>query len=209
MQLLFIYILKIIKRIIYIGLRPFDQSLTYIIFYANGIQFSTFKSHGIPKINVGIGGKCSIQSGFNMNNRESSNPIGRFHACSLIVGKEGELLIGKNVGMSATAVVCHDKIVIGNNVNIGGNVAIYDTDFHSLNPNDRLNREEDIKQTKTKPIKIGNNVFIGAHSTILKGVSIGDNAVIGACSLVSKDIPSNEVWAGNPAKFIKLIGIGV
>ena len=205
MQLLFIYILKIIKRIIYIGLRPFDQSLTYIIFYANGIQFSTFKSHGIPKINVGIGGKCSIQSGFKMNNRESSNPIGRFHACSLIVGKEGELLIGKNVGMSATAVVCHDKIVIGNNVNIGGNVAIYDTDFHSLNPNDRLNREEDIKQTKTKPIKIGNNVFIGAHSTILKGVSIGDNAVIGACSLVSKDIPSNEVWAGNPAKFIKLI----
>lgn len=205
MQLLFIYILKIIKRLIYIGLRPFDQLFTYILFYANGIQFSTFKSHGIPKINVGIGGKCVIQPGFKMNNRESSNPIGRFHACSLIVGKEGELLIGKNVGMSATAIVCHDKIVIGNDVNIGGNVAIYDTDFHSLNPNDRLNREDDIKQTKTKPVKIGNNVFIGAHTTILKGVTIGDNVVIGACSLVSKDIPSNEIWGGNPAKFIKLI----
>ena len=205
MQLLFIYILKIIKRLIYIGLKPFDQLLTYILFYANGIQFSTFKSHGIPKINVGIGGKCVIQPGFKMNNRESSNPIGRFHACSLIIGKEGELLIGKNVGMSATAIVCHDKIVIGDDVNIGGNVAIYDTDFHSLNPNDRLNREEDIKLTKTKPIKIGNNVFIGAHSTILKGVTIGDNVVIGACSLVSKDIPSNEIWGGNPAKFIKFI----
>lgn len=50
--------------------------------------------------------------------------------------------------------------------------------------------------------KIGNNVFIGMHTTILKGTNIGDNVIIGANSLVNKDIPSNCVAAGNPIKII-------
>ncbi|MFD0777274.1 acyltransferase [Flavobacterium myungsuense] len=145
-------------------------------------------------MNISIGGKCIIGTNFRMNNRESSNPIGRFHACSIVVGKKGMLTIGSNVGMSSAAIVCQDSIEIGDYVNIGGNVVIYDTNFHSLDSLKRLNRESDVEHTKTTPIKIGNNVFIGAHSTILKGVTIGDNVVIGACSLVSKDIPSNEIW---------------
>ena len=51
-------------------------------------------------------------------------------------------------------------------------------------------------------VKIGNNVFIGMHSTILKGVTIGNNVIIGANSLVNKDVPDNVVVAGNPAKVI-------
>lgn len=51
-------------------------------------------------------------------------------------------------------------------------------------------------------VKIGNNVFIGVHSTILKGVTIGNNVIIGANSLVNKDIPDNVVAAGNPCKII-------
>ena len=51
-------------------------------------------------------------------------------------------------------------------------------------------------------VKIGNNVFIGVHSTILKGVTIGNNVIIGAGSLVNKDIPDNCVAAGVPAKVI-------
>ena len=54
---------------------------------------------------------------------------------------------------------------------------------------------------------IEDNVFIGAHSTILKGVTIGQNSIIGACSVVTKNIPPNEIWAGNPAKFIKKLEI--
>lgn len=54
-------------------------------------------------------------------------------------------------------------------------------------------------------VKIGNNVFIGVKSTILKGVTIGDNVIIGANSLVNKDLKSNGVYAGNPAKFIMSI----
>lgn len=51
-------------------------------------------------------------------------------------------------------------------------------------------------------VKIGNNVFIGARATILKGVTIGNNVIIGACSLVNKDIPDNCVAAGNPCRVL-------
>ena len=54
-------------------------------------------------------------------------------------------------------------------------------------------------------VKIGNNVFIGVKTTILKGVTIGDNVIIGANSLVNKDLESNGVYAGNPIRFIMSI----
>ena len=105
--------------------------------------------------------------------------------------------------MSSVVIVCHERIEIGNDVNIGGNVVIYDTDIHSLNPKDCLNRALDILNTKTKPIIIGKNAFIAAHSTILKGVIIGENSIGGAGSVVTKSIPSNEIWEVNPAKMIR------
>lgn len=52
---------------------------------------------------------------------------------------------------------------------------------------------------------IEDNVFIGARCIILKGVTIGENSIVGAGSVVTKSIPANEIWAGNPAKFIRKI----
>lgn len=52
-------------------------------------------------------------------------------------------------------------------------------------------------------VHIGKNVFIGINTIIANAVNIGDGAVIGAGSIVTKDIPAGEVWAGNPARFIK------
>jgi acetyltransferase-like isoleucine patch superfamily enzyme len=186
-------------------LKPIDWLLCYFIMYSNGVIFYDFISTGIPLIDIALGGKFFVGTNFKMNNRESTNPIGRFQHCSIVVGKKGVLVIGNNVGMSSTAIVCHENIEIGNNVNFGGNVTIYDTDFHSLNPKVRINKATDRIGAQCKPVNIGDNVFIGAHSTILKGVIIGDNAIIGACSVVTKDVPTNEIWAGNPAKFIKKI----
>ena len=58
---------------------------------------------------------------------------------------------------------------------------------------------------KTAEVKIGNNVFIGANTIVLKGVTIGDRSIIGAGSVVTKNIPEDEIWGGNPAKFIRKI----
>lgn len=57
----------------------------------------------------------------------------------------------------------------------------------------------------TSPVVIKDGVFIGAHCIILKGVTIGEKSIIGAGSVVTKSIPDGEIWAGNPAKFIRRI----
>ena len=180
-----------------------NRICTYFILKGNGINFKNFKSNGVPFISVSKKGKCEIGFDFKMNNGLKGNPIGRPQPCTLVVDNNAFLKIGNNVGMSSTAIVCHSKIEIGNNVKIGGGACIYDTDFHALYAEKRLNNKTDRLNKIDKPILISNNVFIGAHSTILKGVTIGENSIVGACSVVSKNIPPNEVWAGNPIKFIK------
>jgi acetyltransferase-like isoleucine patch superfamily enzyme len=184
---------------------PGDTLVTYCKLYLNNVSFSQLRTRGVPKIYIERGGRCTIGARLKMNNREMANPIGRFNACSIVVCRNATLVIGKNVGMSSTAIYCADSIDIADDVNIGGNVVIYDTDFHAVDPASRMRRENDKRETKTKRVKIGRNAFIGAHTTILKGSTIGENAVIGACSVVTGNIPANEIWAGNPAKFIRTI----
>ena len=96
---------------------------------------------------------------------------------------------------------CHVHIMKGSTIKIGkyGNrcaiwwdVTIMDNDFHYIDDNDN-----------TKPVYIGDDVWIGCHSLVLKGVHIGDGAVIAAGSVVTKDVPSCSVVGGNPAKIIK------
>lgn len=183
-----------------------SQKLAYILMKVKLVELeSGFVSKGIPKIFIYKNGKFKIGKNFKINNTIQNNPIGRNHQCIFTVGENAILIIGDNVGMSGTVIVAHKEITISDNVKIGGNVCIYDTDFHSLNNDDRIQRNKDVKNTKKKSVFIGENVFIGAHVTILKGVYIGENSIIGACSVVSKNIPDNEIWAGNPVKFIKKI----
>lgn len=174
------------------------------LFYTNNVLHGTFSCYGKPYINVNLQGKCIIGNHFHMNNGYRYNPIGRNQPCYLVVDADAILTIGDNVGMSSAAIVCQNRITIGNHVMIGGGTCIYDTDFHSLDSNLRLDVIKDRLNKKTKPVIIGDNVFIGAHVTILKGVKIGNNCIIGACSVVTKSVPEGEIWAGNPAKFIKI-----
>ena len=68
-------------------------------------------------------------------------------------------------------------------------------------------RKSDDTHTKTAPIYIGKNAFIGTGVYILKGVSVGKNSIVGAGAVVTKNIPDNEIWAGNPAHYIKRVNI--
>jgi len=182
--------------------------LTWVVLYCNNVRFKNIHTNGVPFVKVARGGKCTIGNYFRVNNTVQSNPIGRVQRCMLVVGRNAGLSIGNNVGMSSTAIVAHKNVTIGNFVQIGGGVCIYDTDFHSLDPEIRQNNKTDREMKKCSPVIISDNVFIGAHSTVLKGVTIGENAVIGACSVVTKNIPANEIWAGNPATLIKKLGDG-
>lgn len=75
--------------------------------------------------------------------------------------------------------------------------------FTACHPLDAESRNKNLEWAE--PVIIGDNVWIGGDATILPGVTIGDNVVIGAGSVVTKDIPSNVVIAGNPAKIIKTL----
>jgi len=197
-------IYKINRYILNEIVKYYSQFIGSFLFKINNISYQKGVSfNGLPTIY--IQGTVQIGKNFKINNRINANPIGRNHKCLFVVRQNAKLLIGNNVGMSGTTIVCQKKITIKDNVKFGGNVCIYDTDFHSLNSLFRSDSKKDQENTVKKEVTISDNVFIGAHSTILKGVTVGENAIIGACSVVAKDIPSNEIWAGNPAKFIRKI----
>ena len=115
----------------------------------------------------------------------------------------GKLLIGDYSGISSSSVFCKDKIVIGHHVNIGAECVIIDSDFHSTNWEDRADRRNDVRNAKSAPIYIGDYVFIGTRSIILKGVTIGEKTIIMAGSVVNKDIPANCIAGGNPCQILK------
>ena len=84
-------------------------------------------------------------------------------------------------------------------VSLGNHVSVSDASFITHDGGVWVFREEFPDIDYLAPITVGNNVFIGSRTIILKGVTIGNNVVIGAGSIVSKDIPSNCVAAGIPA----------
>ena len=125
----------------------------------------------------------------------------------LILNGEFRVYTGHNISISENATLilgdnsysdnnlnlaCFERIEIGNNVKISENVTIRDSDNHSL---------DDDKPSS--PIKIGDNVWIGVNTTILKGVTIGDGAVIAAGSIVTSDVPSKALVFGVPAVVVK------
>lgn len=110
------------------------------------------------------------------------------------------IYLGKNFYSNQNLVILDaNKVEFGENVFIGPNCGFY-TSGHPL---DYETRNKGLEYAK--PIKVGNNVWIGGNVCVMPGVTIGDNVVIGAVSVVNKDIPSNCVAVGNPCKLIKEI----
>lgn len=165
----------------------------------------------LGKVSVIGPGKISIGDNFCMTSGEHINPI-----CANMQGAfftdrpNAKITIGNNVGMSSTRMWIHDSLTIGNNVKIGGAVLLIDTDCHELNyqvRNGSLPTGEGWGETtKSAPIVIEDDVWIGAQSIVLKGVTIGARSIIGAGSVVTKSIPADCIAAGNPCKVTRRLG---
>jgi len=132
-----------------------------------------------------------------------SNRVGLTNPVVLETWGDGEIEISDFSGGSSVVISSRSKVTIGKHVLLGGNVRIFDNDFHALDAIYRRNPSDDRSHIKSRPIVIGDDVLVGANSIILKGVRIGDRSVIGAGSVVSCDVPADEIWAGNPARFVK------
>lgn len=151
----------------------------------------------VMKNSVTIGKNCVIRSS------KHTNTLGGMDECRFVTYGDGKIILGNNVGITNSCLNSHIKITIQNDVLIGADCKIYDSDFHSTNYETRNSNDD--KSFKSQAITIKEGAWIGAHSIILKGVTIGSNSIVGAGSVVTKDIPDNEIWAGNPAKFVKKV----
>ncbi|EMQ95172.1 hypothetical protein D778_02693 [Xanthomarina gelatinilytica] len=113
--------------------------------------------------------------------------------------------IGENTFVNTNCMFLdNNKISIGKNGLIAPYVQIY-TATHPLKASERIigNRNETRYLTSTKPVTIGDNVWIGGNSVIFPGVTIGNNVTIGAGSIVTKSIPDNVLAYGNPCEVKK------
>ncbi len=169
------------------------------IYRGRAICGKIFVCGRISIINFGgvirIGNDCMINSG------RGHNPIGGDVVCRF-VSQGGEIDIGNRVGISNSTFVSREHITIEDDVFIGGSCKIYDNDFHPITMKKRIAFSDEIP---SKPVLIKKGAFVGAHTIILKGTTIGEGAIIGAGSVVSGNVPTEEVWAGNPARFIKKV----
>lgn len=183
----------------------FSTMINVLKFKRKGVVFKECPHFdGLIIVSKSKGATIRIGEDVYMNSGRKCNPVGFEHRMMISAAGDGAIEIGNHVGMSNTVLYSTNSIIIEDGVLLGNGVKIYDTDFHSMDITKRSSGHSD-DDTRTLPVLICNNAFVGAGTTILKGVTIGANSVIGACSVVAKNIPENQVWAGNPARFIRNI----
>lgn len=108
--------------------------------------------------------------------------------------------IGSDCKISSHSFIC-EGVTIHNRVFIGHGVIFTNDKYpRATGPTGGLQTDSD---WIVVPTVVGEGASIGSGSTLLCGISIGPGAIIGAGSVVTKSIPAGEVWAGNPARFLR------
>lgn len=173
-------------------------SANNVVFDKKSVQFN---DHAI--VSISPNSEVKFGKGFIVNSGPEVG-IGTTES-KITVAAGAKLSIGDYTGISSTSILVRNSVVIGNHVNLGGGTYINDSNHHSTDWRDREDRNRDVNNAKTAPIVIGDLVFVGARSMILKGVTIGEKSIIAAGSVVVNDIPANCIAGGNPAKVIKML----
>jgi acetyltransferase-like isoleucine patch superfamily enzyme len=168
-----------------------------------------------PNTRVAAGSKLLGEKIFRrfFSEREPAIEVGEhcyFDGVQFALGKQATFSAGNYVYASNMILLAEQEIRLGNHVFIGFNVAIADTDFHPLEPALRMQDAIAISPLgdgrrpfiATAPVIIGDDVWIGPNSAILKGVRIGAGAFIEPGSVVTKDVPARARVLGNPAQVI-------
>jgi acetyltransferase-like isoleucine patch superfamily enzyme len=187
------------------GLRKiYDTIVGRLVFTLKSVEYGkdiTF--YGRPIISGTKNGTVSVGDRTVLCSQSEATALGvRGPIIIRILAPGATISIGADSGLSGTVLCAAKSIEIGERCLIGADSMIFDTDFHNPEPDNRRYAKPDWKRI-SKPIFIGNDVFIGTRTIVLKGVKIGDGAVIAAGSVVASDIPPNVVAGGVPAKVIR------
>lgn len=146
-----------------------------------------------------FGGNMFFQSTMHAVSIGSGSRLGRFTRFD--AGFGGRISLGENSLIDDNCfITAQSRISIGDHVLMAAYTFVTDFNHSYVSRESPINTQGYIR----KPVAIGNDVWIGAHVTILPGVHIGDGAVIGAGSVVTHDVKPHTIVAGNPAKLIRV-----
>lgn len=179
-----------------------DRLLWFPCLWAEGVHCGrAVRCVGRPHVRLGSGGEIWLGDGVQLVSQRRGNPLVH-RRCTLIVrGAGARLTIGAGSGLSGAVVYVAERVEIGCRVLVGANCTIVDTDFHPLSPEQR--RQHPSRGAVSKPVIIGDDVFIGAGAILLKGTRLGDGCVVGAGAVVAGAFPARSLVAGNPARVIR------
>lgn len=176
---------------------------------SNYWQFRPFKVTGpLPKISgrihianfaSDVSGAFCFGEGVVINSSLEANPVGGACTVLLFKGPDAVIEIGSHTGVSNAVIAAYERVSIGKYVNLGAGCKIMDTDFHSLDLQERM----DNVNIPHKPVRIDDGAFIGTNAIVCKGVTVGEQSIVAAGAVVVKSIPPGEIWGGNPARFIR------
>lgn len=140
-----------------------------------------------PPFRFSGGGRLVIGKGVRFRTVSGNISIAAKPGATVVIG-DGTFI---NSGVS---IVSQSGIEIGANTGIAENAMIWDTDLHEIDEGAGI---------KTRKISLGRNVWIGRSASVLRGVTIGDHSVVAASAVVTKPIAARQIWAGNPAVFVR------
>jgi acetyltransferase-like isoleucine patch superfamily enzyme len=169
-----------------------------------------------PNVRVGEGSVLTGEQVFRrfFSERDPAIVIGaRSHLqdVQLALGKNAIFSVGECVFAAHMIVLAEQEIRLGNRVFVSFNVVLADTDFHPIDPAQRMADAIAVSPLAngrqrppigTAPVIIEDDVWLGANVTVLKGVRIGAGAFVEPGSLVTRDVPSRARVLGNPAQVI-------
>ena len=162
-----------------------------------GVQFL-----GSPIVSLAIGSRITLGERASLCSVSKYTALGVNHPVILRTLRPGAVIeIGADTGISGASICAASRVTIGKQCLFGANVVVTDTDFHSLQAENRRynNRIEDIA---VAPVCIEDNVFLGTGVIVLKGVTIGKNSVVGAGTVVTKNVPRNSIVTGCSARVV-------
>lgn len=164
-----------------------------------GVDFGTgLKVRGWPIVRLARDSRVVFGCNLVLVSNSYFSEPGVNHPCIIrTLRPSARIIVGDDVGMSGCSVCAAEQVTIGNCCLFGANTLVTDSDFHPVEPEGRRYRRDNVR---VSPVRIGDNVFVGAGAMILKGVTIGENAVIGAGSVVTSDVPADTIAAGVPAR---------
>jgi acetyltransferase-like isoleucine patch superfamily enzyme len=168
--------------------------------------------------NARIGANTMItgQHAFKRFRSKRADALSIGHDCTMdgvhfALGPAGRVVIGDYCYFTNATLLCEDAVSFGSYVMIGWNATIADSDFHPLDPAQRiadaiacspLAGGRPRPEIKHSPVVIADDVWIGPNATILKGVTVGAGALIQPGALVTRDIPAMSIVSGNPAEIV-------